>query len=93
MAYPSEPPSSPIAAFVQPPGGTIDPQEKQVIVKFAVGYAVLWIVLTAGAENDSTADAAAALAVSIAFAATLLYFASAASNLGILGVPSAQKGT
>ena len=84
MANPTQPPPSPIAAFVQPPGGTLDPQEKQVIVKFLVGYAVLWIVLTAGAENSTTADAAAALAVSIAFGATVLYFASAAQNLGVL---------
>jgi hypothetical protein len=84
MANPSDTSPSLIAAFVQPPSGGLPPAEKQVVVQFLVGYALLWIVLTAGAENDTTADAAAALAVSIAFAATLLYFASAAQNLGVL---------
>ena len=65
--------------------GSVDQDEKAVIGKFLIGYAALWVVLTAGTELDSTADAAAALAVAIAITATFLYLPKVTQNLGLGG--------
>ena len=62
---------------------TVDADEKAVIAKFVIGYAALWLLLTAGTETDTTADAAAALAVAIALTATFLYLPKAIANLGL----------
>lgn len=64
---------------------TVDSDEKAVIAKFIIGYAGLWLILTAGTESDTTADAAAALAVAVAFTATFMYLPKAVANLGLAG--------
>ena len=62
---------------------TVDASETAVIFKFAIGYAGLWLILTAATESDVTADAGAALAVAIALTASFLYLPKAVSNLGL----------
>lgn len=52
-------------------------------VKFLVGYAALWVVLTAMADNKDSAPLAGAFAVSIAFAATVMFLPEAVANLGL----------
>ena len=62
---------------------TVDADETAVIFKFAVGYAALWLILTAMTESDTTADVGGALAVTIAIGASFLYLPKAVSNLGL----------
>lgn len=57
--------------------------EGQVVTAFLVGYAVLWVTLTAMTESPRTSGLAAALASAVAVSATVLYAATAAENLGI----------
>ena len=63
---------------------TVDADEKAVIAKFVIGYAALWLILTAGTETNTTADVAAALALTVALAATFLYLPKAMQNLGLI---------
>lgn len=84
----SSSPGAKLAAFTVPDGGGAPTQERAVVVEFLVGYAVLWLALTAMTEVDASSGAAAALAVAIASGASILYLADAASNLGLSGSPT-----
>jgi len=57
--------------------------ELEAFGRFAVGYAVLWVVLTAMAERPTTRPLAVAFALSIAAVATVYYLPTAARNLGL----------
>lgn len=61
--------------------------EAEVVVAFLAGYAVLWVTLTLMTESPRTSGLAAAFAVTIATAGTVLYLASAADNLGLGTTP------
>lgn len=77
------------ANAAQPP---LTDEQKQTIFKFVGGYAALWLILTAGTESDTTADAAGALAFAIALGATYLYFPKVVEGLGFAGASGAYKG-
>ena len=68
--------------------------ERPIVLEFIVGYAALWVVLTAMTESKTSSGFAAALAVSIATGSTVLYLAKALENLNLVGPGSmsAQKG-
>lgn len=89
-AAPSGPAKSGVqlAAFRTPDesaGPILSDSERNVVVEFIVGYAVLWLALTALTESDATAPVGAALAVAIASSASVLFLADAIGNLGLAG--------
>lgn len=65
-------------------------RELGVFVRFAAGYAVLWLVLTAMAERPTTRALASAFAVSIGVVASVYYLPSAARNLGLVAGEGGQ---
>ena len=66
-----------------PAGAKVSDEERTVIAEFLVGYAVLWLALTAMTESPNTAKLGAALAGAVALGATFLYLREAAGNLGL----------
>lgn len=61
----------------------VDQDEQKVIAEFLVGYGVLWVVLVAGSEFETTRDLSAAFALTLAVGATVLLLVDAAQNLGL----------
>jgi hypothetical protein len=54
--------------------------------RWVVGFVGTWFILSALSENQTTADLAAALAISVAITATFYFAKDVQGNLGAYGI-------